>query len=492
MRVRHETARAMNSRFRRRRFLAGFGGALVGLPYLESLAPRAAQAQDAAVKRFGVFFACNGVNMGRWFPTQDYGPLTEAHLLGTANEPLTALRGKLLYPRGVHMSPRGWGRDGGGGDDHGKGMAHKLTAQFAEAEEWLALGPSVDHVIAAEINPGNEGARRPPMNLMVGRAGRYRGLDFSSYSGEATAVAAVNNPRNAYAEFMNLNSDDADAGEAAARVAARRESVLDLVRDQFEALEQGPLSAADRAKLEAHFTSIRELEQTVTNSGISSWDAALVERAQPYEGADEAVEENDQYATIADLQVDIMALALACDYTRVATLQFDHGAAGPTFAWDGMQHEYNHHKLSHGKVRDDCFGDSTESGCDDVAGYEDMLFDIDLWHQRKFARLLEKLEGYSEADGASVLDNSVILYTNELSDGKDHSWLDLPYVLAGSCAGYFKQGEYVHLGDYEEAPHNKLLNTLVNAMGIPSDWFGVAEGEGGQTMQGGVYDALLA
>ena len=201
--------------------------------------------------------------MARWFPNGEYGPLTEAHLTGTANEALNPFRDKLLFPRGVHMSPRGWGRDGGGADDHGKGMAHKLTAQFAEDEEWLALGPSVDHVIAAEINPGAEGSRRPPLNLMVGRAARYRGLDFSSYSASGTAVAAINNPWNAYAEFMNLNNDGADAGEAAARVAARRESVLDLVRDQFETLRQGPLSAADKAKLDAHFSAIRELEQTI-------------------------------------------------------------------------------------------------------------------------------------------------------------------------------------------------------------------------------------
>jgi hypothetical protein len=160
--------------------------------------------------------------------------------------------------------------------------------------------------------------------------------------------------------------------------------------------------------------------------------------------------------------------------------------------------EFDHHKLSHGKVKDDCFGDSTENGCADVVGYEDMLFDIDVWHQTKLARLLERLDSYVEADGKTALDNSVILYTNELSDGKGHSYIDLPYLLAGSCGGYFKQGEYVLLGEQrnpynsEIAPHNKLLNTIVNAMGIQSDWFGVTEGGGGETMQGGVFDALLA
>ncbi len=497
MRIRHETARATRAPMRRRRFLAGFGGALVGLPYLEAFAPRSARAQaESQVKRFSVFFACNGVNMNRWFPSGPYGALSESHLMGTANEALIPHLSKLLFPRGVHMSPRGYGDElRGEGDDHGKGMAHKLTAQFAD-EEWLALGPSVDHVIAAEVNPGSDGSRRPPLNLMVGRPASYRGLDYSSYSGASRAVLGINNPWNAYAEFMNLNNGDADAAEAQSRIAQRRQSVLDLVRDQFEDLKKGPLSAADKQKLDAHFTAIRDIEVAMTESAIGCGDEALAARAQAYQDAGDFVEEESEYVAITDLHIDIMALALACDYTRVATLQFDRGSGGPTFRWDGMQHEYNHHKLSHGKVRDDCFGDSTEDGCADVADYEDKLFDIDSWHQRKFARLLDRLDGYVEADGKSVLDNSVVLYTNELSDGKAHAYFDLPYILAGSCGGYFKQGQTIALGsegyDTESAPHNKLLNTIVNAMGIPSDWFGVEGPDAGLTMQGGVYDSLIA
>ena len=479
----------------RRRFLRGLGGVTVGLPFLEALAPRSARGAAPVVQRFGVFFACNGVNMDRWFPDGDYGALTDAHLTGTANEALLAYRQKLLFPRGVHMTPRGFDRDGGGGDDHGKGMAHKLTAQFADSDG-LAQGPSVDFVIASAVNPGTEGARRPALNLLVGNTSGGRGLSYTSYSGAGQAIAGIGNPWNAYADLMNLGGGGTEGEDAAMRVALRRQSVLDLVSEQFDQLKRGPLSSADKQKLDAHFQAIREIELGMPGGALACAEAALGERASAYDGEAD-VEDESEYPTIADLQVDIMALALACDATRVATLQFDRGARGPTFRWDGMSHEYNHHKLSHGKVRDDCFGDSTDDGCDDVDGYEDMLFDIDVWHQRRFARLLEKLDSYVEADGKTVLDNSVILYTNELSDGKDHSFMDLPYILAGSCGGVLKQSEYVRLGegtsyDDQVAPHNKLLNTLVNAMGIESDWFGAPEGSGGDTMQGGVYEALFA
>lgn len=484
----------------RRRFLRGFGGAIVSLPFLETFAPRSAAAQEAAIKRFGVFFCCNGVNLERWFPKGSYGALSESSLVGTANEALAPFRQKLLFPRGLHMSPRGYGQDsqsGAGGDDHGKGMAHKLTAQFADSQNWLAKGPSIDHVIAAQINPGSGGSRRPPLNLMVGNPAGYKGLDFISYSESGRAVAAINNPWNAYAEFMNLSSGTPDANAASDRVTRRRESVLDLVRDQFDALKRGPLSAADREKLDAHFTAIRTIEGRITDGLVSCGDAGIGDRARAYQDAGDRVEQQSEYATIADLQLDIMALALACDFTRVATMHFDRGSGGPTFKWDGMQHEYTHHALSHGKVSGNCFGgdNDTSNGCDNVAGYKDMLFEIDRWHAGKLARLLSKLDSYVEANGKTVLDNSVILYTNELSDGRAHSFMDLPYLLVGSADGYLKQGQYVLLGqegnDNSRAPHNKLLNTIVNSMGIASDWFGAPEGSGGETMQGGVYEALL-
>jgi hypothetical protein len=482
----------------RRRFLRGFGGVALGLPFLETFAPRSAQAQVAqSIKRFGVFFACNGVDTTRWFPKGDFGALGPDSLIGTANEPLDAFRSKLLFPRGVHMAPRGFGRDPGGSDDHGKGMAGKLTAQPADSNG-LAQGPSIDHVLAARINPGADGARRPPLNLMVGRPAGFRGLDFISYSEAGRAVAAVNNPWNAYSQFVNLNNASPDSGAAEDRVGRRRQSVLDLVRDQFDELKLSGLSSDDRRKLDEHFTAIRSVEVQIGPGGASCSDGALRTAAQVYENASREVEQESQYPLIADLQVEILAMALACDYTRVGTMHFDRGSGGPTFRWDAMNHEYNHHKLSHGKVKDDCFGTSTANGCDDVAGFEDMLFEIDLWHQRKLANLLQRLDSYVEADGRTVLDNSLIMYTNELSSGRGHSFMDLPYILAGSAGGSFKQGEYVRLGraqnpggDDQVAPHNRLLNTIINAMGVQSDWFGAAQ-SAGPTLQGGVYDALLA
>jgi hypothetical protein len=374
-------------------------------------------------------------------------------------------------------------------------MAIKLTAFPADLTTSLATGPSIDYVLAQAINPGPAGARRPALNLMVGRPAGVAGLDYISYSGAGQAIAAVNNPWDAYSSLVALNGTSSDSAEARDRIQRKRQSVVDLVQTQFDRLRRLPLSSTDREKLDMHFTAVREVEQQLSATGLACVDADLGTRATPFQGNTALATEELQYPVIADLQLDIYALALACDMTRVATMHFDRGSGGPTFKWDEMNHEYNHHKLSHGKVRDDCFGASTENGCDNVAGYADMLHDIDRWHARKLARLLEKLDAYVEADGRTVLDNSAIMYTNEMSDGKLHSFMDLPYVIAGSAGGRFRQGLYYPLGPEGQtdrsAPHNRLLNTILNALGVQSDWFGLPEGMGGATMQGGIYDALL-
>ncbi|MES1172308.1 MAG: hypothetical protein ABUL77_03640, partial [Bacteroidota bacterium] len=76
---------------KRRHFLRGIGGVAVGLPFLETFAPRRAHAQAAATpKRLAIFFNCNGVNMDTWFPGTTYGALTPASFMGTGMEPIAS------------------------------------------------------------------------------------------------------------------------------------------------------------------------------------------------------------------------------------------------------------------------------------------------------------------------------------------------------------------------------------------------------------------
>jgi len=458
----------------RRWFLRGALGATVGLPFLESLAPKHAFAgAPASPKRFLCFFNCNGVNMSKFFPSS-FGALTPESFVGTTLEPLAAFAPRCLIPRGIHTVPRGYNLDGGPGDDHEKGMGHKLTAQsLADTEDAYALGISVDQAIAKALNPPG----RQALTLRVGQK-KDGVLGHISYTGPEQPVTGENNPWLAYQDFMGLGNEAGSSAIPDAE-ALRRRSVLDLVNREFDDLRSADLSRADQQKIEAHFDSIRDVEVSLAASVGCNLGAATEADLIALETVN--VERDSEFARLTRLSIDVIALSLACDYTRSATLQIGNGAGGPVYTWDGMHHKYNHHKLSHGTTTDD--------GGADVPGYEQMLFDIDLWHMKQFNYLLTRLDAYQEADGSSVLDNTVVAYANELSDGKTHDFKDLPWLVVGG-AGYFKRGEYVQLATDPmrgtEAPHSKLLTMFMNAVGIPTTNFG------GEKSVPGEFDALKA
>lgn len=442
----------------RRNFLRGAGGVAVGLPLLESLLPRRARAGGTTTtpRRFVAFCCCNGVEITRFWPTSPYGALAAGGLTGTALEPLAGHVGKMLVPRGIHTVPRGFGFDPVAGCDHVKGAGHRLTAQQLDSGTLYAMGPSLDQVIAQQLNDGGA----PALNLHVGY--RYQGTNgVVSYSGANAPAVGENNPWLVYQDLMGLsNLDDL----AIQRLTARRESVLDLVEDDFARLKSIDLSQRDREKLDMHLTAIRDLEVGMGEAGLipCMLPEARVAEIQTLEGAN--VDADSEYKRIGLMQMDILALALACGANHAATLMWGSEAGGPVFTWDGMNHQYNHHKLSHGNTADDCSGSA-------VDGYLDMLFDIDRWYATQLAYLLDQLDGYTEGDG-TLLDNTSVVWMNNLSDGKAHHFMDMPYVMFGSCGGYFRTGQYIKVTAQEntmndvDAPHNKLLTTIANACGV--------------------------
>lgn len=101
------------------------------------------------------------------------------------------------------------------------------------------------------------------------------------------------------------------------------------------------------------------------------------------------------------------------------------------------------------------------------------------------AYFLQKLEAYKDETG-SVLDNSAVVWMNTMSNGNGHVSSDMPVVMAGSLGGFFKTGSYVYVGDSATVrkPHNMLLTTLMNGMGVPETHFGPKDiGRAGQLEQ---------
>jgi hypothetical protein len=451
----------------RRTFLQGAAGAAVGLPLLESIGASPLQAQSAKrVTRFLSFHSSCGVETDRFWPA--VGALSEASFTGKGSEPLAPFASRLLIPRGVHGYPVGtW-------TGHSEGTCQALTA--AAVSNGLAQSRSIDQVIASALNPQGREA------LVLRPGGRDLGVaafNSISYRSPGQMANAESNPFRAYRSMMGMGTAEVVPGdEAAERLLARRQSVVDLVREEFQELQRIDLGRADREKLDQHFQLIRDVEDGLSGApGIVACNLDAQTAAQVQAIQQDTVESNENFPVMARLFAKVTALSLACQYTRSAVLQWGAAVAGaPMYRWDGINHNHRHHPLSHGTTDD--FNESA------VSGYKDMLFAIDRWNMAEFAKLLGLLDAYKEQDGTTLLDNTVVLYTNEFSHGQGHTTGDLPMVIAGG-AGYFKLGQSLVLDGSKAdiggltgtaGQSHRLLCTVLNAAGVPTaNWNGGTE-----------------
>jgi hypothetical protein len=227
--------------------------------------------------------------------------------------------------------------------------------------------------------------------------------------------------------------------------------VLDLVGSELTDFKQR-MGTEDRAKIDAHFESIRQLEAQLDASAVAC-DVPLVDT------------ESDEFTDKLATMLDITAMALRCDMTRAVSICWaDDGGYRPiTLPWLDINSSF--HDIAH-------------QGAD---GYAQKV-KADIWMYEQVARLAKGLDEAAEGP-ETALDHSVIVVGNDMNEGSNHYVGGMPFVLIGSAGGYFKTGQTVQLGAWKgktgeywqgdsEVPHNKLLASIVNAMDIPVTSFG--------------------
>lgn len=434
----------------RRTFLRGAGGVAVALPFLDAMAggPKAAEAPP----RFLVFFSANGTIEDKWNPvgTEDDFLLDDPSDPGRILSPLEAYKEQLLVLRGIDAASRD---SGPGGNGHDMGMGHMLTCadlvvgpsgvgEFSHLPDGSAGGPSIDQVIADEIG-GDTAFRSLEFGVRALLDTARQVTSRMCYRGPFEVLPPENDPASAFdALFTDLG---ADPGELA-QLRARRHSVLDRVTDDFNQLN-AKVGASDRIKLDAHLSAIREIEQS-----LDAEAGALIGCAEPeIMGMGDPLS-NDNFPAVGRQQMDLMSMALACDLTRVSSLQWSTAQSGIRFSWLGQSN--SHHGTSH------------EADNDPAAAAE--LVEINRWYAEQFAYLLGKLEEQQEGEG-TLLDNTVVLWCNEQGNGDRHTKEEIPYVLAGNHQGRIRTGRYMQYG---EATHNDLYITIANALGVDINTFG--------------------
>jgi hypothetical protein len=428
-----------------RRTVLRAAGTAIALPLLEAMLPRRARAAGPA-KRFIAFFSANGTIPTNWVPKGTETAFTLSPIL----MPLEPFKQKLIILQGVDQ------QGGGAGDGHQNGMAGWLTGQptnsgpfkggNGENGGW-ANGPSVDQRIAQEIaKTVTTKLKSLELGVQSDLGGGATNWSRMCYAGPDQPLPPESNPAQT---FMRVFGDlTAGSGEAD-KLRAQRKSVLDGVMAQFTYIKS-KVGADDGRKMTAHFEAVRDIETRLaaTSAGASCAKPTLDPIAN--------VNANDSFPAVGKLQMDLLAMALACDLTRVASLQWSRSVSPTRFSW--LTITRGHHDISHD-------GDSNTTSVDELTR-------INRWYAEQFAYLLGKLNAVVEP-GGTLLDNSLLLWGNELAKGNAHSRNDAPYLLAGSAANYFPTGRY--LAYTGNVPHNNLLVSVLNALDVPVTTFGKPE-----------------
>jgi hypothetical protein len=213
------------------------------------------------------------------------------------------------------------------------------------------------------------------------------------------------------------------------------------------------LGYEDKQMLDKHLQSIRDLETRLDAAGVLG--EACQEPTVALPGSN--FQQNDQYPVTGRAQMDMLVMALACDMTRVASLQWSRSVSNVQHNWVPLRLGEGHHSLSH---YDDNTGDAQAD-----------LLEINKWYSEQFAYMLGLMDDIQEGDN-TLLDNSVVVWVNELGKGNSHTRRDIPFMLAGGAKGYFNTGRHI---DFGGEPHGKLLVSLTHAMDKPVSTFGVPQ-----------------
>lgn len=447
----------------RRTLLKGLGTVAVGLPFLEEMLVSTAAAQSQAlvpVRAFNLFF-------GLGIPT----PLQSEGFKGVL-EPLQPLSDKLLILRNVdHVRC-----DQPGDNAHYDGSTAAFTAERPNGTA-RAGGPSIDQVIRAAHYPKGLPAGMVP-TLIAGtffrrdRVSRYA----KSFNADGTVAATMQEtPRDLFERVFGsvpeVENDDP-------RRQRQRRSVLDSVVDQYKFYTgaNSPLGAASKARVAEHLDRIREYEERAFSAKPKSIRTPQQPPASKLlhggeadpggEGIDITLEE---LTSEWHLMADLYALAIQTDRVRFGSLTFL--AAGERIRLKG-KYEYGGRTV----FQFDDAGQRQKSGAN-ACSHE-------WWHDfneskkneqlrahahmkmRELAWFLKRLDGPDsiEANGRTLLDNSLITISTESGDGRHN---DVKRELSGifhaitGANGRFKTGRILDVG----AEGIDVYNTMLDAMG---------------------------
>lgn len=430
----------LKKKVNRRQFLRGMmAGGLVTLqlPMLELFMSRKALAQDGGFpRRFGLFYWGNGNRPEHWVPTgEGFG---DDWALSQSLQSLAPVKDKLAVITGMSLKVPNT-------SPHWSGGLGFLTGQelIGDDDNWTAAVPSFDQVLAQGI--GGETVYR---SLITGCVTN----DSVSWNGPNARNPVESDPYLFYEKIFGPTfRAPGEEGIVDPSLGFRR-SVLDVVREDTLAL-QSQLGSADRIRLEQHLDGIRDIEMRLARlqEDPPSLEACYRPEAPLEEYPD--IESRPQMAARNAVMSQMIAMALACDQTRVVSYAFTSPLNNILYDFTDM----GHHSLTHNEPGD-----------------QPLVQKVTEFTMEQASVFLQALDAIPEGDG-TLLDNCAVVISSEVSEGRAHSLDEYPLLLAGSAGGRLHQN--LHYRSHSIGNANQFTLSVLRAMGLNLVSFGHGDSE---------------
>jgi len=424
------------------RGVLGGGAVTLGLPLLDAFLNDNGTAFAATLGggrlpvRFGTWFWGCGMIPDRWQPKTvgaDYDLPPQLAPIAKVKQHVSVLTGFDVL------------LDGKGNLPHLSGNTAVRTG--APTDDWLGIrAPTLDVLIADAIGGGSF----------------FRSLELSADGDARTSYSfrdgrSMNSATPSAVEFYRkiFGQDFNDPNKADFKPDPRimvRRSVLSGVTEQRQALQKR-LGASDKARLDQYFTSVREMEGKLALQlqKPPPAEACVVPQEAPAVSGD--ITDVDRRKNNHRLMAEMLAMALACNQTRVFNMTFSTAAsdlrqAGQTTGY----HQSTHEEL-----------------IDRSIGYQPTVDFFATRSMEAWADFVSALAAVKEGDG-TLLDNMLVFAHSDVSYAKNHDVLGIPVMLAGKAGGKVKSGLHIQGGG---ETISRVGLTLQQVMGMPVDSWGL-------------------
>ena len=436
----------------RRSFLQGLGGAALSLPWLESLS--ACPANAFVPLRMAHFYVPIGVVRRGFFPGEGSDIIPKGNLgnvmkslgrqdpnfsirsldeLTPTMQPLEKLKHKINLITGMDRTFQQ------GTDVHAQCASCYLSSAPPYTIKGTAwpLDRTLDHIVADHIGTTT------PFSTLEFSCNSHQDnkesiyFDNISWYGTGHLAPSIRSPRKMYQRLFSTSEIN------------RYRDITSLVLEDARSLQQD-LGRSDRHKFDEYFESIRTIEKQMDRLEKMRSELAQVNFEEP----PEAYLPRGEYIR---LMGDLMVVALQTGLTNVTTFMVGPERWDTPYKFEDLfDKPRSHHQMSHNQTK-----------------MIDDLLKVDRFHMQQFMYLMERMDAIQQADGSSLLDNTLFTYGSGLGDGSTHQYNDLPIIVAGG-GRRLVSGQHINMP--EGTPLANLWLTQARMLGLPLKRFADSTG----------------